>query len=65
MKLHGNACTCPGSRQLLVSRVLEQGWPPASAAEAAGCSTRTAYKWISRYRAKGEAGLVNRSSALG
>jgi leucine-zipper of insertion element IS481/Integrase core domain len=63
MKLHGNACTCPCSRRLLVQRVLEQGWLPAAAAEAAGCSTRTAYKWLARYRAEGEAGLADRSSA--
>jgi hypothetical protein len=47
----------------LVQRVLEDGWRPAAAAEAAGCSTRTAYKWVSRYRAEGEAGLVDRCSA--
>ena len=26
MKLHGNACTCPKSRRLLVDRVLGDGW---------------------------------------
>jgi transposase InsO family protein len=63
MKLHGNACTCPRSRRLLVQRVREEGWLPAVAAEAAGCSTRTAYKWLARYRAEGEGGLADRSSA--
>jgi leucine-zipper of insertion element IS481 len=62
MKLHGNACTCPRSRRLLVQRVLEEGWPPAAAAGAAGCSTRTASKWLARYREEGEAGLADRSS---
>jgi transposase InsO family protein len=63
MKLHRNACTCPRSRQLLVQRVLEEDWRPAAAAEAAGCSTRTVYKWLARYRAEGETGLTDRSSA--
>jgi transposase InsO family protein len=62
MKLHRNACTCPRSRQLLVQRVLEQEWSPVAAAEAAGCSTRTVFKWLARYRAEGEAGFVDRSS---
>ena len=63
MKLHRNACACPRSRELLVQRVLEEGWRPAAAAEADGCSTRTVYKWLARYRAEGEAGLIDRSSA--
>src|SRR6266511_2686617 len=63
MKLHGNARICPHGRLLLVRRVLEQGWTLARAAEAAGVSVRTAAKWVARYRAEGEAGLVDRSSA--
>jgi transposase InsO family protein len=61
MRLHGNARTCPRSRRLLVSRV-DQGWALAAAAEAAGVSARTASKWVARFRAEGEAGLVDRSS---
>jgi transposase InsO family protein len=63
MKLHGNARTCPKSRRLLVDRVLERGWPLMEAAEAAGVSGRTARKWVARFKAEGEAGLVDRSSA--
>ncbi len=63
MKLHANARTCPKSRRLLVSRVLEEGWSLAAAAEAAGVSERSARKWVARFRAEGEAGLVDRSSA--
>ena len=59
-----NARTCPNSRRLLVRRVLEEGWSLLTeAAEAAGVSARTAGKWVRRYRAEGEAGLLDRSSA--
>jgi transposase len=47
----------------MVRRVLEQDWTLAEAAEAAGVSERTWCKWVGRYRAQGEAGLVDRSSA--
>jgi transposase InsO family protein len=63
MKLHANARTCPKSRRLIVSRIEEQGWSLAAAAEAAGVSERTAAKWLARWRTEGEAGLVDRSSA--
>src|SRR3954463_546654 len=45
----------PRSRRLLVRRVLDQEWSASAAAEAAGCSERTVYKWIARYRVEGEA----------
>jgi len=63
MKLHANARTCPKSRRLLVRRVEEESWSLAAAAEAAGVSERTAAKWLVRWRAEGEAGLKDRSSA--
>jgi transposase len=63
MKIHGNARTCAHSRLLLCRRVLEQGWSLVQAGEAAGVSERTAAKWLARYRAEGEAGLADRSSA--
>src|SRR5436305_5647703 len=62
MKLHGNARTCPNSRGLLVDRVLEQGWSVRSAAEAAGVTERTVYRWVARWREEGWAGLRDRSS---
>jgi transposase InsO family protein len=43
--------------------VLEEGIALTEAAEAAGVSARTAGKWVRRYRAEGEAGLLDRSSA--
>jgi len=61
MNLHANAKTCPNSRELLARRVTEQGWSHAQTAHAAGVSTRTAAKWVARYRA-GEP-MSDRSSA--
>jgi len=50
------------TRQLIVRRVLGQGWPAAHVAEQLDISRATAYKWVRRYRAEGEAGLFDRSS---
>ena len=47
----------------MVGRVVEQGWSLTKAAEAAEVSERTCAKWVGRYRAQGEAGLLDRSSA--
>jgi transposase InsO family protein len=63
MKLHANARTCPNSRRLLVRRIEEEGWSLMAAAEAAGISERSARKWLGRWRAEGDAGLSDRSSA--
>jgi transposase InsO family protein len=50
MRLHANARTCPNSRRLLVDRIEH-------------VSERSARKWLARWRADGEAGLADRSSA--
>ena len=63
MKVHANAPLGPKGRLTMVGRVLEQGWSLAEAAMAAGVSDRTCSKWVARYRAEGEAGLLDRSSA--
>ena len=63
MRLHRNAALSWSGRRLLAGRVLEHGWTVTAAAEAAGVSVRCARKWVGRYRAAGEAGLVDRSSA--
>jgi len=64
MKLHANHRTCPSSRLLICRRVLEQGWTLEQAAEAAGCSVRTAAKWVGRFRA-GDRDLLDRPSRPG
>ena len=63
MKLHGNARSCPKSRKLLVERIEAKRWSRAAAAEAAGVSERTAYRWLKRWREEGEPGLTDRSCA--
>jgi len=63
MKLDANAALSLHQRRRMARRVLEQGWTLTSAARAAEVSVRTAAKWVARYRAEGEAGLVDRSSA--
>jgi len=63
MRIHANARTCPNSRRLLVKRIEEENWSLMVAAEAAGISERSARKWLARWRAEGEAGLLDRSSA--
>jgi transposase InsO family protein len=63
MKLHGNARTCPKSRMLLVERIERDSWSVTAAAEAAGVTERTAYRWLKRWREEGQPGLVDRSCA--
>ncbi len=61
MNLHSRAKSCPSSRALFVRRVLS-GMPVRQAAEMAGFSQRTGFKWLKRFRIEGEVGLVDRSS---
>ena len=63
MRLHGNARLTPFQRALLCTRVREEGWTVEEAADAAGCSERTAYRWLARHDA-GEP-MTDRSSAPG
>jgi transposase InsO family protein len=62
MRLHGNAELSLNKRRRLARRVDVDGWTLAKAAEAAEVSVRTARKWVCRYRAEGEPGLLDRSS---
>jgi len=63
MKTHANARLSLKGRELLIDRVQNAGWSLTTAAEAAGISDRTARKWLTRYRAEGRDGLLDRSSA--
>ena len=63
MKLHANAALSLNQRRRLVCRVVDEGWSLTKAAEAAEVSDHTAAKWVARYRAEGDAGLLDRSSA--
>ncbi len=62
MNLHRRAKTCPESRGLLVQRVLAQAWSMDQACAAAGVSRQTGRKWVKRFAAEGDAGLIDRSS---
>lgn len=62
MNNHKNARLTVYSRALLVKRVTQEGLRPREAAQAAGVSPRTVYKWLKRYKEEGPEGLENRSS---
>lgn len=62
MNSHKHARLTRAGRALLVNRVLQEGWTAVAAAQAAGVSRRTAYKWLTRFKAEGLSGLLDRSS---
>jgi len=62
VRLHANAKLVPTQRLLLVRRIRQEGWRVTEAADAAGVSRQTAYKWLRRYEAEGENGLQDHSS---
>ena len=61
MDYHKNARTTVWSREQMVRQVIESGSTLAAAAAAANVSTRTAAKWVGRFRVDGRAGLTDRS----
>jgi transposase InsO family protein/transposase len=63
MNLHANAALSLNKRRNLCRRVVDQRWTLTQAAEAAEVSVRCARKWVGRYRAEGDLGLLDRSSA--
>jgi transposase InsO family protein len=63
MRLHANAALSLNQRRRMVRRVVREGWSLTEAAAAAEVSERTCSKWVERYRAEGEPGLLDRSSA--
>jgi transposase InsO family protein len=62
MNLHANAALSLNKRRDLCRRVVLEGWTLTKAAAAAEVSMRCARKWVGRYRAEGELGLLDRSS---
>ncbi len=62
MNVHEHARMTIHGRALLVSRVRDERWRVADAAQALGVSERTAYKWLARHRAGGAAALADRRS---
>lgn len=65
MELHANAAPSLNKRLLLARRVVDEGWSLVGAAAVVEVSERTAGKWARRFRAEGEAGLLDRSSPGG
>jgi transposase InsO family protein len=63
MNVHNNARLTPLGRAVMISRIEDEGWSVARAAQAAGLSRRTASKWLGRQRSGGERRLHDRSSA--
>jgi transposase InsO family protein/transposase len=63
MQLHANAAVSLIKRRQMARRVVDEGWSVAAAAAAAETSSKTCGKWVARYRAEGECGLLDRSSA--
>jgi transposase InsO family protein len=60
MQVHARAPLSPIGRRRVVERVGSRIWSVAAAAEAAGVTERTIYRWLARFRDHGEAGLVDR-----
>jgi len=59
---HRNARLTLHGRRVLVERVVDQGRPCAHVAAELGISRQCAHRWVTRYRAHGDPGLVERSS---
>jgi transposase InsO family protein len=59
---HRNARLTVYGRGLLVHRVRVEGRPVAHVAKELGVSRQCAHRWVARFDAEGEAGLVDRSS---
>ena len=61
MNMHKNARLTPKGREVLVAR-LDRGERACDVACAMGVSIRTVYKWRTRFRQEGPAGLQDRAS---
>jgi transposase len=59
---HRNARLTLHGRRLLIQRVVGDGRPVAHVVEELGVSHATGYKWLTRWRTEGDAGLTDRPS---
>src|SRR5689334_24545447 len=59
---HRNARLTVHGRRLLITRVVRDRRPVAHVVKELGCSRQTGYKWLARWRAEGDAGLLDRPS---
>lgn len=59
---HANARLNLHGRRLLIVRVIDHGRPVAHVAKELGVSRQCAHRWVARFRAEGEIGLLDRSS---
>jgi transposase InsO family protein len=59
---HRNARLTVHGRRLLITRVVHDERPVAHVVKELGCSRQTGYKWLARWRAEGDAGLLDRPS---
>ena len=59
---HRNARLTVFGRRLIVERVRVDGMPVAHVAKAMGISRQCAHRWLARFDAEGDEGLVDRSS---
>jgi transposase len=62
MDTHKNASLTPKGREAMARSVIEGGLSKAAAARRFNATPKTAAKWVARFRAKGVAGLQDRSS---
>lgn len=60
---HSSAKLTPYGRTLVAQRVIELGWSVKAAADAAGVSRQTVYRWVDRYLEHGADGMRDRSRA--
>ena len=59
---HARAALNPSGRLKIAQLVINDGWAQARVAERFQVARGTVSKWVTRYRAEGEAGLLDRSS---
>ena len=65
MQVHARAPLSPIGRRRVVERVLRRTWSVTAAAEAAGVTERTIYRWLARFRDQGQLGLIDRPPIAG